>query len=202
MPLDNLDKGLFADLPANPARYEDKGYLAVDTGQFFLSDGTQWIEIGASAGGGGGAFSGARIEYASGHVISESSTELAFSEGGAHPTFDTDSYWDSDSGIYLFTVPETAKYRIDAQLTYGPLQADGAHYLYLYKTGDVELGGTWENHEVFVGQEGSMALQLPSIVTGLAAGDAVYMKATVPANGENNFTTQTDTSFFQIEKVG
>lgn len=48
-PMDNIDSGLFADLPNPGAATKDRLYFATDTGQIFVSDGDAWIE---SSGGG------------------------------------------------------------------------------------------------------------------------------------------------------
>lgn len=51
-PTDNLDRGDAADQPNAGPGNKDKFYFAEDTGEFSISDGTQWIVI-ATVGGGG-----------------------------------------------------------------------------------------------------------------------------------------------------
>lgn len=51
MGLDNGKVGLAANLPANARRWKECFYVASDTNQIWVSDGGDWIEIGAGVGG-------------------------------------------------------------------------------------------------------------------------------------------------------
>lgn len=191
-PMDNMDSGLFADLPNPGAATKDKFFFATDTEQLFVSDGDAWIEIG---GGGGGALAFAAVVQ----VASPQSIPDATATAVAFDTVTSDALGFFSIGTpSRLTVPagEGGTYEATAAVGISAPAPGNDYVIRLLVQGvlryEKRIPGT---------VAGDVALDIPAVPLNLSAGN--YVEVTVEHNEGANLDTIASPvqTFLSLRKV-